>query len=140
MKIANTNLPHGLVLAPMAGVTDRTISGVIYVICFLLSTAFSIEGGNYEMAGAVTDNVLIALTLPFMCMGCNRIIKLWGRNSNGFYSKPPKIPFIAIILLFMISPSVAAAILSIIGIAASLRPITSTILRKFLRTDGTDKE
>ena len=116
------------------------ISGVIYVICFLLSTAFSIEGGNYEMAGAVTDNVLIALTLPFMCMGCNRIIKLWGRNSNGFYSKPPKISFIAIILLFMISPSVAAAILSIIGIAASLRPITSTILRKFLRTDGTDKE
>ena len=116
------------------------VSGVIYIICFLLSAAFSIEGPAYEMAGAVTDNILIALTLPFVLMGCGRISALFRREKHGFQTKAPKRAFFATILLFMISPSVAVAILCCIGIFASVKPITSAILRKFLHTDKTDNK
>lgn len=44
MKIANTNLPHGLVLAPMAGVTDRTMRRI--------SADFGCEYAVSEMVSA----------------------------------------------------------------------------------------
>ncbi|MBO5701420.1 MAG: hypothetical protein J6S71_03170 [Clostridia bacterium] len=116
------------------------VSGVVYIICFLLSTAFALEGRAYEMAGAVTDNILVALTLPFIRMGCARVIGFFRREKTGFQEKPPMISFIAIIVLFMISPSVAAAVFTFLGIAASVKPITSAIFRKFTRTDKKDSE
>jgi tRNA-dihydrouridine synthase B len=44
MKIANTNLPHGLILAPMAGVTDRTMRRI--------SADFGCEYAVSEMVSA----------------------------------------------------------------------------------------
>lgn len=114
------------------------VSGVIYIICFFLSAAFSIEGGAYEMAGAVTDNILVALTLPFIHMGCMTFVNLFKPKSRGFTARAPQAPFIATAIFFVLSPSVAAAIFTFIGLAASVKPISSAILRKFLNTDKTD--
>ncbi|MBQ2716180.1 MAG: hypothetical protein IJF21_05210, partial [Clostridia bacterium] len=111
------------------------ISGIVYILCFFLSAAFAIEGREYEMAGAVTDNVLVAMTLPFIHMGCTSVVNFFKSKPHSFSSRTPGFPVIAIAVFFLISPSAAAAIFAIFGIAASVRPITSAILRKFLRTD-----
>lgn len=124
----------------MCEISLSPVSGVIYVVCFLLSSAFSIEGGEYEMAGAVTDNILIALSLPFIYMGCTATLKHLSRKIFTFTANPPKAPVIAIALLFFISPSFSAAFFTIIGVVASVRPITSALLRKFARTDKTDNK
>ncbi len=111
------------------------VSGVVYILCFLLSAAFSIEGGEYEMAGAVADNILIALSLPFIHMGCTSTVNFFGRTRSGFTTTPSKVPIIATAVFFMFSPSFAAALFTFIGISKSVKPITSALLRKFTRTD-----
>ena len=111
------------------------ISGIVYILCFFLSAAFAIEGREYEMAGAVTDNILVAMTLPFIHMGCMSVVNFFKSKPHSFSSRTPGFPVIAIVVFFLISPSAAAAIFAIFGIAASVKPITSAILRKFLRTD-----
>lgn len=112
------------------------VSGVIYIACFFLSAAFSIEGGEYEMAGAVADNILIALSLPFIHMGCTSTVNFFKRKIHSFTSRTPRVPVIGMVIFFLISPSFAAAVFIILGVAESVRPITSAILRKATPTDN----
>lgn len=111
------------------------VSGVIYIACFLLSAAFAIEGGKYEMAGAVTDNILIALSLPFIVMGCTAVAAFFVRRSRKHDLSRPRVPVLALVFLVMISPSITSAVLIMLGVSESVKPITHAILRKFLHTD-----
>lgn len=114
----------------MQKLTLSPISGSIFIICFFLSAAFSIEGGELEIVSAVADNVLIALVFPFLVVGCtaakdhlsNRVFSASLRRGN--------ISFAAIALLFIISPSIAVVVFTCFGILDSFRPIIDSAIKK----------
>lgn len=106
------------------------ISGAIFILCFFLSAAFSIEGGELEIAAAAADNILVALFLPFTASGC-----AYGRDllANKIFASSlyrSKISAAAIALLILLSPSIAIVVFAILGVYDSFRPITSSIVKK----------
>ena len=109
------------------------VSGVIYIASFLLSTAFSIEGGSYEMAGAVTDNILVALSLPFIVMGCSSVVNFFKRRSARNGSRLLRVPYLSLAILLMVSTSIAVTLIICIGVSSSIKPMTSAIFNKFTR-------
>ncbi len=106
------------------------VSGIIFILCFLLSAAFSIEGGEFEIAAAAADNLLVALILPFAASGCAYGRELLANRVFASSLHRAKISAAAIALLVLFSPSVALAVFAILGVYNSLNPITSAIVKK----------
>ena len=123
----------------MTNVSLSPVSGVVYVLSFLLSTAFSLEGGQYEMAAAVTDNLLVALSLPFFLMGCMSLRGFLAVLSPVSAPRSGKIAFAAIAIFFFVSSSVAVTVFTTLGVLRSLSPLTRAILAKFLRRNDEDR-
>jgi hypothetical protein len=117
----------------MAKISLSPVSGAVYILCFLLSTAFAIEGEAYEMAGAVTENILIGTSLPFFIMGCDSIRGFFARFSPVGANRGGKAAFPAIAILFFISPDVALTVLTVLGVIKSIRPITHAVFARFIR-------
>ncbi len=114
----------------MRRLTLSPVSGMIFILCFLLSAAFSIEGGELEIAAAAADNILVALILPFTASGCSYARHLIANRIFASSLNRGKISGAAIALLFVLSPSIAAVIFAVLGVYDSLRPITSSIVKK----------
>lgn len=114
----------------MQTLTLSPVSGVIFLLCFFLSAAFSIEGGKFELAGAVTDNIAVALALPFAAVGC-RVTRnyLMNRVFASSLSRR-KVSAAAVALLFMIAPSMAFSLFISVGVANSLIPLCKNLFRK----------
>lgn len=116
------------------------VSGIVYIACFLLSAAFAAEGNDYEMAGAVTENIMLALSLPFIIMGCGAVTSFFSRKERRFGERCPRFAVIAIAILFATSTSIAAAVFTALGISESVKPLTVGIIRKFTRTENKENK
>lgn len=123
----------------MTKISLSPVSGVVYTLCFLLSTAFSIEGEAYEMAGAVTENVLIGMTLPFIAMGCASIRGFFARISPVGPERGGRLALPTIAILFFISPTVGMTVLTVLGVLKSVQPITQAIFVRFIRPSKEDQ-
>ncbi len=110
--------------------TLSPVSGVIFLSCFLLSTAFAVEGGDYEMAGAVVDNILTALSLPFILLGCRATREFFEKKLFRRLPNKQKISGAAVAVLFLMIPGGALAIFMSAGIAYSMMPIYRAVIDK----------
>ena len=106
------------------------VNGLVFLACFFLSAAFSIEGGEFEMWGAVCDNVVVALALPFTVLGTQTA---YGFLSGRLFASLPtkrKVSGAAIALIFILAPSIALAFFMSLGTAKSLMPFYSALANK----------
>ena len=118
----------------MNKLTLSPISGVIFLVCFFLAAAFGIEGGEFELYAAVTENIIVALALPFTVVGCRAAYDhLINRLFASSYRRR-KISAAAILLTFMLSPSVAFAFYISVGVAYSLIPLYKYLVNKIKST------
>ncbi len=106
------------------------VSGVIYIIAFFLSAAFTLEGGDFEMAAAVAENINVGLSLAFMALGCTA-----ARNflmNRIFRSLPSRrrVSGAAVAMLFILAPGLGFAVFLAAGLAESLMPIYKYLLDK----------
>lgn len=114
------------------------VSGIIFILCFLLSAAFAEEGGNLEIASAAADNILVALVLPLALSGCiSSRNRLMNRTFASSFRRR-QISIAAIVIFFVISSSTAFIFFTCIGIIGSLKPIFSSLAKK-LRSYGQDQ-
>lgn len=118
--------------------TVTPVGGIVFILCFFISAAFSIEGGELEIVSAAADNILVALILPLIAMGCGYARRTLTGRVFGRSLRRARFALVAIALIFLISISAAALIFAVIGIYASLRPITSSIAKK-IRSFGQDR-
>ncbi len=110
------------------------VSGILFILCFFLSAAFSIEGGEYEIAGAAADNILIALILPFALSGG---MSVRGFLMNRIFASSLRrgtVSLGAIALMFFLSPTLTLAVFTLFGISDSLKPIFAAIAKKIRRS------
>lgn len=107
----------------MAKVTLSPLSGIIYLFCFFLLAAFMIEGADYELAAAVTENIIIALSLPFTALGFRAVGEFLSNKLLAHSHMRRKISSLALASIFLIAPSVGFAIFVSAGVAFSLLPI-----------------
>lgn len=110
------------------------VSGILFIICFFLSAAFSIEGAEFEMYAAVAENIIIALALPFTALGCRATRDFLMRRVFRFPLTRRKISAAAVALVFIIAPSFAFALFLSIGTAYSLSPIYRSLAKKIKST------
>lgn len=114
----------------MQTLTLSPVSGVIFLLCFFLSAAFAIEGGKFELAGAVTDNIVIALALPFTAVGCRAARNfLMNRVFVSSLSRR-KVSAAAIALVFIFATSIGFALFISVGVADSLIPLYKYLFKK----------
>ncbi len=114
----------------MAKITLSPISGIIYLFCFFLSAAFMLEGADYEMAAAVTENVIIALSLPFTALGFRAMGEyLLKKFTVRLHVNPGALRLFPVVI-FLLSPSVGFAIFVSAGVAYSLTPIYRFLFSK----------
>jgi len=114
------------------------VSGIIFILCFLLSAAFAEEGGDLEIASAAADNIMVALILPLALSGC---ISARNRLMNRTFAssfRRRQLSVAAIVIFFAIASSTAFIVFTCIGIIGSLKPIFSALTKK-LRSYGQDK-
>ena len=107
----------------MAKLTLSPLSGIIYLFCFFLSAAFMIEGTDYELAAAVTENIIIALSLPFTALGFRAVGEFLSNKLLARFHMRRKITSLALAFIFLIAPSVGFAVFISAGVAFSLLPI-----------------
>lgn len=118
----------------MHAVELSPVSGILFIACFLLSAAFSIEGGEFEIYSAVAENVIIALALPFTVLGCRFAREfLMARVFRSPVTKR-KISAAAVALVFFIAPSFAFGLFISLGTLSSLMPIYRSIANKIKST------
>ena len=106
------------------------VSGIVFILCFFLSAAFSIEGGELEIAAAAADNILVALFLPLATSGCAYGRELLANRVFASSLHRSKISAAALAILILLSPTTALTVFAVLGIFNSLRPITSEIVKK----------
>ena len=114
------------------------VSGIIFILCFLLSAAFAEEGRDLEIASAAADNIMVALILPLALSGC---ISARNRLMNRTFAssfRRRQLSVAAIVIFFAIASSTAFIVFTCIGIIGSLKPIFSALTKK-LRSYGQDK-
>lgn len=106
------------------------VNGFVFLACFFLSAAFSIEGGKFEMWAAVCDNVVIALVLPFTALGAQTAYEFSTKKIFASLPTRRKVSGAAIALIFIIAPSIALAFFMSLGTAKSLMPFYSALAKK----------
>ncbi len=114
----------------MRSLSLSPVNGFVFLACFFLSAAFSIEGGEFELWGAVCDNVVVALALPFTVLG---IQTAHGFLMHKLFSSLPtrrKVSGAAVALIFIIAPSIAVAFFMSLGTAKSLMPFYAALAKK----------
>lgn len=115
----------------MAKLTLSPISGIIYLFCFLLSAAFMIEGEDYELHATVTENIIIALSLPFTALGFRAMSEVLSNKLLSRFHGRRRTASLALAFIFLIAPSVGFAVFICAGIAFSLMPIYRFLFSKF---------
>ncbi len=113
---------HRLSLSP--------VSGILFILCFFLSAAFSIEGGEYEIAAAAADNILIALILPFALSGGMSFRNFLMNRIFAASLRRRAVSLAAIAILFFFSPSIALIAFTLFGVSGSLKPIFTALTTK----------
>ncbi len=106
------------------------VNGFVFLACFFLSAAFSLEGGEFEMWAAVCDNVVVALALPFTLLG---IQTAHSFLINKLFVNLParrKVAGVTIAIIFFIASSLAFAFFMSLGTAKSLMPFYSALAKK----------
>ncbi len=106
------------------------VNGFVFLACFFLSAAFSLEGGEFEIWGAVCDNIVVALALPFTLLG---IQTAHSFLINKLFVNLPtrrKVAGTAIAIIFFIASSLAFAFFMSLGTAKSLMPFYSALAKK----------
>ncbi len=106
------------------------VNGFVFLACFFLSAAFSIEGGEFEMWAAVCDNVVIALALPFTALGVQTAYEFLIKKLFAALPTRRKVSGAAVALIFIIAPSIALAFFMSLGTAKSLMPFYSALAKK----------
>jgi len=114
----------------MAKLTLSPISGIIYLFCFLLSAAFMIEGEDYELHATVTENIIIALSLPFTVLGFRGANEYLAKKFASRLYVTPKALRLLPVVIFLLSPSVGFALFISVGIAYSMRPVYRFLFSK----------
>ena len=114
----------------MAQLSLSPISGIIFLFCFFLSAAFMIEGGDYELAAMVTENIIIALALPFTALGFRGMNEYLNKKFISKLQVKTRKLRIFPIVIFLISPSVGFAIFISAGVAYSLTPVYRFLFSK----------
>ncbi len=114
----------------MAKLTLSPMSGIIYLFCFLLSAAFMIEGEDYELHATVTENIIIALSLPFTALGFRAVGEILSSKLLSRFHEKRRVSSLALAFIFLIAPSVGFAVFICAGIAFSLMPIYRFLFSK----------
>ncbi|MBR4062557.1 MAG: hypothetical protein IKK01_05770 [Clostridia bacterium] len=114
----------------MAKLTLSPISGIIYLFCFFLSAAFMIEGTDYELHATVTENIIIALSLPFTALGFRGANEYLAKKFASRLYVMPKALRLLPVVIFLLSPSVGFALFISVGIAYSMRPVYRFLFSK----------
>lgn len=114
----------------MAKLTLSPISGIIYLFCFFLSAAFMIEGADYELHATVTENIIIALSLPFTALGFRGANEYLAKKFASRLYVTPKALRLLPVVIFLLSPSVGFALFISVGIAYSMRPVYRFLFSK----------
>lgn len=122
-----------LIPAEMAKLSLSPISGILYLFCFLLSAAFMIEGADYELHATVTENIIIALSLPFMALGFRAVGEILSNKFFARFAGRRKVTSLSLVIIFLIAPSVGFSVFICAGVAFSLTPIYRFLFGK-LRT------
>lgn len=116
--------------AEMAKISLSPLSGIIYLFCFFLSAAFALEGADYELYAAVTENVIMALSLPFTVLGFRAIGEFISGRFLAKVGGKRRISALVLAFLFIASPSVGLAVFISAGVAFSLTPIYKMLFAK----------
>ena len=106
------------------------VNGFIFLICFFLSAAFSIEGGKFELYAAVCDNVVVALVLPFTLLGVTTAYDFLIKKLFAKHPSRRKIAGTVIAFVIIASSSIALAFFMSLGTAKSLMPFYSSLANK----------
>jgi hypothetical protein len=106
------------------------VNGFVFIACFFLSAAFSLEGGKFEMWAAVCDNIVIALVFPFTALGTQTAYDFFIKKIFASIPARRKVSGAAIALIFIIVPSIALAFFMSLGTAKSLMPFYSALAKK----------
>ncbi len=114
----------------METLTLSPVSGVIFLSCFFLSAAFTIEGGEFEMYAALAENIIIALALPFTAVGCLAVRNFFMNRIFSSLLTRRKISSAAVALIFIFAPTIGFALFIAAGVANSLMPIYRFLLTK----------
>lgn len=118
------------------------VSGIVYVLAFLLSSAFAIEGGDYEMAGVVADNLLMILAPAFIALGLRTARDHVERRLSRFEVRPTGTPRKAANGVTAVScllvPGVSLAIYLVVGVIGSFAPIFAAFKRKLKEMSDND--
>ena len=114
----------------MAKLTLSPISGIFYLFCFFLSAAFMIEGADYELHATVTENIIIALSLPFTALGFRGANEYLAKKFASRLYVTPKALRLLPVVIFLLSPSVGFALFISVGIAYSMRPVYRFLFSK----------
>ncbi len=114
----------------MAKLTLSPMSGIIYLFCFLLSAAFMIEGEDYELHATVTENIIIALSLPFTALGFRAVSEFISKKLSSHLHVNTGAIRIFPVIVFIFSPSIGFALFISAGLAYSLTPIYRFLFTK----------
>jgi hypothetical protein len=114
----------------MRTVSISPINGFVFLACFFLSAAFSIEGGKFEMWGAVCDNVVVALALPFTVLGTQTAYSFLTNKLFAHLPARRKVAGAAIAMIFILASSIAFAFFMSLGTAKSLMPFYSELAKR----------
>lgn len=119
-----------LIPEEMEKISLSPISGILYLFCFFLSAAFMIEGADYELHATVTENIIIALSLPFTVLGFRAMGEyVLKRFSRRLHVNPRALRLFPVVI-FLLSPSVGFALFISAGVAYSLTPIYRFLFSK----------
>ena len=114
----------------MRSLSLSPVNGLVFLVCFFLSAAFSFEGGEFELWAAVCDNVVIALALPFTALGVRTAYEFLIKKLFASLPTRRKASGAAVALIFVIAPSIAFAFFMSLGTARSLMPFYSALANK----------
>ena len=96
----------------------------------MLSAAFMIEGADYELHATVTENIIIALSLPFTALGFRGANEYLAKRFASRLHVTPKALRLLPVVIFLLSPSVGFALFISVGIAYSMRPVYRFLFSK----------
>ncbi len=120
------------------------VSGIVYVLAFLFSSAFAIEGRGYEMAGAVTDNLLIILAPVFIAFGLrisrDRLARKLSRFEIRPTERPRKAANGATAVTCLMLPGVSLLIYLVLGVIYTFSPLLDAVKRKIKEASPDDND
>ena len=119
-----------LIPEEMEKISLSPISGILYLFCFFLSAAFMIEGADYELHATVTENIIIALSLPFTVLGFRAMGEYVLKKFSSRLHVNPRALRLFPVVIFLLAPSVGFALFISAGVAYSLTPIYRFLFSK----------